>query len=181
MNSYFYTYIITNLVNGKLYVGKTNNPEKRWTLHKNYAKNTSLDPKFNYPIYKGIRKYGIINFTFEVIECFGTESEALESEKGWIMYLRSFGIALYNITDGGEGTSGHIHSTETKEKISKSNKGKKNRLGLINSTEHNAKSLTSKLRSFLMSQQESEILSTCQVCFMVFLWFRFNLFDWILP
>ncbi len=138
MNSYFYTYIITNLVNGKLYVGKTNNPEKRWTLHKNYAKNTSLDPKFNYPIYKGIRKYGIINFTFEVIECFGTESEALESEKGWIMYLRSFGIALYNITDGGEGTSGHIHSTETKEKISKSNKGKKNRLGLINSTEHNA-------------------------------------------
>lgn len=63
MNSYFYTYIITNLVNGKFYVGKTNNPEKRWTLHKNYAKNTSLDPKFNYPIYKGIRKYGIINFT----------------------------------------------------------------------------------------------------------------------
>lgn len=138
MSKIFYVYAITNLVNGKLYIGKTNNPKRRWILHRNYAKSSSPSPRFNYPIYKALRKYGISNFTFDVMQCFSTEIEALEAEREWIAYLRSFGIPSYNITNGGEGTSGHNHSPETRKKISESNKGKQNRLGLTNSIEHNA-------------------------------------------
>lgn len=55
-----YLYQITNLINGKLYIGQTNNIEKRWSNHK----------CCNCPdmaIAKAIKKYGVENFKFEVL------------------------------------------------------------------------------------------------------------------
>jgi group I intron endonuclease len=59
-----------------------------------------------------------------------TEQEALDIEKYWIALfgrknIHSNGI-LINNTDGGEGTVGAILSEETRSKMSKSRKGKKN-------------------------------------------------------
>ena len=55
-----YIYQITNLINNKIYIGKTNNPQKRWDNHK-----CSNDP--NMVIARALRKYGINNFKFEVL------------------------------------------------------------------------------------------------------------------
>jgi hypothetical protein len=48
-----------------------------------------------------------------------------KEEMAWIAYFRSYGIVLWNETDGGEGTSfGHIVTAETRAKIGRGNKGK---------------------------------------------------------
>jgi group I intron endonuclease len=135
----FYIYLINNLVNGKIYIGKTYNPTRRWIMHRNFAKKNSSVPRFNYPLYKSMRKNGISNFRFDIIETHQLEEDALEAEKWWIAYLRSLGATLYNLTDGGEGTSGRQHSEETRRKISQSNMGNQSRFGQTNSTEHRAK------------------------------------------
>jgi group I intron endonuclease len=59
-----YIYKITNKVNGKVYIGKTKDPERRWREHKN----ESLKAEKKYVIYLALNKYGINNFDFEVIE-----------------------------------------------------------------------------------------------------------------
>lgn len=60
-------YKITNQVNGKVYIGQSVNISNRWKQHKNAAFKESSD-EYNYPLYQAIRKYGLENFTFEVIE-----------------------------------------------------------------------------------------------------------------
>ena len=59
-----------------------------------------------------------------------TEEEAFKHEKYMIAVLgrKDLGTGiLHNRTDGGEGASGAVKSNETKEKISKANKGKINK------------------------------------------------------
>lgn len=53
-----------------------------------------------------------------------TESDAFDIEKQIISVLRKDGYKLCNLTDGGEGTSGIVVSQETREKLSKANKGR---------------------------------------------------------
>ena len=60
-------YKITNLVNGKSYIGQSINIRKRIINHKSTAFNPQ-ERGYNYPLYKDIRKYGINNFSFDVIE-----------------------------------------------------------------------------------------------------------------
>lgn len=74
----------------------------------------------------------------------------------WISYFKMIGASLYNITNGGEGTSGRKHSVETRKKISDANKGKQNRLGQINSPKHReniSQSLAGKNYSFDRKKQ----------------------------
>jgi group I intron endonuclease len=108
-------YKIENIINGKCYIGQTNDIERRWKEHKTKQPNTY--------IYRALKKYGVDAFTFEVlIEC---PIESLDFfEKAFILGYDSFGLGGYNLTEGGEGTRGRKHSEETKEKIGKSNKGK---------------------------------------------------------
>ena len=116
----FFCYKITNLVNGKVYIGKTNRPHERWIEHQNCVK--------KYPLYNAIRKYGRDNFSFEIIAISEIESEINKSEPLYIKqyrsninrYGRSFG---YNLTDGGEGISGWKHSTATLQRMSEVHKG----------------------------------------------------------
>lgn len=60
-------YKITNQVNGKVYIGQSIHIEQRWKEHK---KKPFLEDseEYNYPLYQAIRKYGLENFTFEVVE-----------------------------------------------------------------------------------------------------------------
>lgn len=126
----FFVYIIQNLLNNKVYIGKTNNFDLRLDRHFNVVKNgkTVGNKTFNL-IHKAISKYGKENFIFQVIEEFVNEKESLEAEKFWIEFFRSnvsrFGSdSGYNLTDGGEGISGFLHSEETKMKISSTLKGR---------------------------------------------------------
>lgn len=75
-----YLYKITNLVNGKLYIGVTNNPIKRKAQHFTKSKKNRL-------VNKAVEKYGKENFSFEVL-CLGL--------KDYIYKLESKAIISYN-------------------------------------------------------------------------------------
>ena len=55
-------YKITNLINGKSYIGHSKHILQRWTQHRYDSKTKQL------PLYRAIRKYGIENFKFEILE-----------------------------------------------------------------------------------------------------------------
>ena len=58
------------------------------------------------------------NFDVVVAEHFENEAEALEYEKELIAAYRREGIWLANKTSGGQGTSGHVFSDESRQKMS---------------------------------------------------------------
>ena len=90
----------TNLINNKVYVGKSVDISKRlqsykYEVNKNNAR----------PIIQALRKYGFQNFKFEVIEeCSNlTETELLEREQYWMNYYNSQDSNYgYNILDADE-------------------------------------------------------------------------------
>ena len=86
----FSVYKITNIVNNKCYIGSSINVERRWKEHINCSKRKN-DLKYNYPLYLAFRKYGINNFTFEVIkDDFETVEEMQEYEKEAILIFNSY-------------------------------------------------------------------------------------------
>jgi group I intron endonuclease len=114
-------YKITNITNNKCYIGCSINIEERWKKHKSERKRP-------YPIYQSFNKYGIENFTFEIIlKC---PKEYLE--KAEMFCIKSFNSVKegYNITEGGYGGYGAKHSEEQKKKWSISRKGIRNSIRL---------------------------------------------------
>lgn len=88
-------YKITNLINGKIYIGQALYIERRLSEHK---RGKGLSAQL---IDKAILKYGVENFSFEVIE----ECDAIElndKEIYWIDYYNSYRRG-YNLTSGGQG------------------------------------------------------------------------------
>lgn len=92
-------YKITNLQNGKIYIGQAVDINRRWSEHKSH----SFSPNhisYNFAIHRAIRKYGIKGFSFEVLEeC--DESQLNEREIYWIQKFDSKNCG-YNMTDGGD-------------------------------------------------------------------------------
>lgn len=128
----FYIYKITNLVNGKIYIGKAADVTRRWSSHKSIARTGG--PNY-YAIHAAIRKYGVENFIIQVIDQLENESNALVAEANYISLFHSKDrLVGYNLTDGGEGTSGHTYvpTQEHKEKLSKAH------IGIPLSVEHRA-------------------------------------------
>ena len=95
-------YRITNKINGKKYIGQSVNIEKRWTNEIASAFNEN-SASFSYPLSRAFRKYGIQNFSFEVVqEC--SLSELNDAEMNWIQKENSF-MNGYNQTLGGDSFS----------------------------------------------------------------------------
>lgn len=116
----FSVYLITNLTNGKLYVGKTNNPQRRWSQH--LCASRSKQPRL--VISRAIKKYGEASFTYEVLETFQSEPESYWWESWWVQYLGSnYPTSGYNVDQGGQG--GKIPSQETRQKLSVKSMGRK--------------------------------------------------------
>lgn len=91
-----FIYKITNLVNNKCYIGKTERTIKeRWEEH--LRKRNSLD----LPLYRALNKYGINNFQIEQLEECSSQLVD-ERETYWITYYNSCEQG-YNCTLGGEG------------------------------------------------------------------------------
>lgn len=115
-------YIVQNIQSGKIYVGKSKDPDTRWIKHIRVASGTRNKEKFY--IHRAIAKHGKENFTFSVIEYFDDALECRDAEIFYIAYFRSIGAVLYNQTDGGEGVPGRIVSQASREKSRKSQLGK---------------------------------------------------------
>lgn len=97
-----YKYIKVN-TNEVVYIGRTNNLERRRREHEIYEPQEKGRPHYNYPLSKGIRKYGKENYRCEVIETVDSYEESLQKEKYWIKYYNTFeDISKYNYTPGGE-------------------------------------------------------------------------------
>jgi len=115
-------YLITNLLNSKVYVGLSKNPEKRWIGHQRIANMKSSKQKQR--LHAAISKYGVHNFTFEIIEHGILSIDlAFERERHWISEYKSYTNSElgYNMTPGGEGGPtflGRKHTNEFKEKMS---------------------------------------------------------------
>lgn len=96
-------YRFTNLVNGKVYIGKTTrNPELRLQEHILDAVKGS-----NHLIHRAIRKYGIAVFEYQVIYNTFDEHYLNEAEQLFITEYRSYAKQYpehgYNMVPGGEG------------------------------------------------------------------------------
>lgn len=93
-------YSITNLINQKKYIGQSRNIENRWKEHR---KSINSSDKYHYPLYRAIRKYGIENFSFQVIE----QCKLEELDKREQYYIDKFNTIVpngYNQTLGGTTT-----------------------------------------------------------------------------
>ena len=60
-----YIYKITNLTNGKMYIGQTNNPKRREREHFS-LNNSILEENENKILYNAMLKYGVQNFSFSL-------------------------------------------------------------------------------------------------------------------
>ena len=94
-----YIYCITNLVNGKQYVGKTTySVTKRFKEH---CKDSSKRRNEKRPLYDAMNKYGIENFVVEQLcECDNEELSSYEIQ--YIEKLNTYHTG-YNVTKGGDG------------------------------------------------------------------------------
>ena len=92
-----YIYKIINNVNQKIYIGKTTRTiEERFKEHCKDYKKRDLEKR---PLYRAMKKYGIENFSIELVE---ETDNPEEREKYWIEYYGSFKNG-YNATIGGDG------------------------------------------------------------------------------
>lgn len=74
-------YKILNLINNKVYIGKTvNTSEARWQQHL-YDAYTPAKPAYKFLLSRAIRKYGKDAFKIEDIDIATTEIELNEKEK----------------------------------------------------------------------------------------------------
>lgn len=95
---YIYKYVSPS---GKIYIGQT----KRTKADRSGGKFGSCYRNSTY-FYNAILKYGIDNFSYEIIEENLTKEEANEREKYYIKFYNSNNPEYgYNLTSGGEGHS----------------------------------------------------------------------------
>lgn len=111
-----------NKINGKRYIGITNNTTKRW-----YGKGKHYEgsPYF----YSAIQKYGWDNFTHTILVRGLSREEASELERRFIKAYRTCEKPYgYNLAEGGVNAPtmlGKHHSEATRRKIGKGNAGKR--------------------------------------------------------
>ena len=75
-------YKITNKITGDFYIGSSKNIKRRWYGHKCCS---SWERNPNVKLYQAFIKYGLNNFTFEVLE---ETADLREREQHWIKRLK---------------------------------------------------------------------------------------------
>lgn len=107
----YYTYAhYTADTNELFYIGKGSNKRAWETAHRNlYWK-------------RKVSKHGL---NVKILAYWVNENDSFEHEKFLISTFKNLGMSLCNLTDGGEGLSGHVFSEKHKKLIGLRHKGKK--------------------------------------------------------
>lgn len=161
-------YLITNLVNGKYYVGCTHNFDERFTKHTSKLR---ANKHANAHLQNAWNKHKELNFKFEILEECSLEF-LYRKEHYWATLLESHNSSIgYNIKktcyEGnpthaeetkikiGRAHKGKIVSKETREKISKAKKGKK----IQNFSAEHKENISNKLKGRSFSEDHKRKLS----------------------
>lgn len=117
-------YKVTNLINGKCYIGF----DSKWPRRKSYHLASARKGQ-GYALHAAIRKYGEENFSWEPIyQSKDKDHTLLEMEEFFIREYNSFASGPnprgYNMTMGGEGQKLRAMSKETRAKKSRALKNK---------------------------------------------------------
>lgn len=119
-------YCIENLINGKKYIGRSVNIEKRFATHKCLLQKHKYHKGCNRYLWNAVQKYGLSNFKFYVLEDILSEDKNIlyEKELLWMdrysSWDRTFGYNLLRQSD-----CCISHSDETKTLMSLSRQGRK--------------------------------------------------------
>lgn len=128
-----YIYKITNLINGKFYIGKTKvSVNQRYNRHIKDSSKYNQQKRYISHLYRAMNEYGVANFSVETVEeC--AYDELSDRERFWIEFLDARNpLVGYNICKGGEGGpggarfKGHKHTEITKQKMSEDRSGSGN-------------------------------------------------------
>lgn len=113
-----YIYAYENRLDGKVYIGQTNDLYKRDKSHQYNQHNLHID--------NALRLHGRENFDYWVINETQNIDQANQEEIFWILTARYLlgKDMVYNKSDGGEASMrGRKHSEETKKNMSAARKG----------------------------------------------------------
>lgn len=90
-------YKITNLINGKIYIGQSTDINRRFKEHIRHSKYDDT------PIHRAIRKYGSKNFSFSILEETNPDRDELNEKE--IKYIKQYNSTKkkigYNVRPGG--------------------------------------------------------------------------------
>lgn len=104
-------YKVTNLINGKIYIGQTIHTLKQ---RKNGHETQALKSKRPFKFHENLIKYGFNNFKWEIIDECNNRNELDKLETYYINYYNSYNNG-YNMTPIGKGSISH--SKLTREKL----------------------------------------------------------------
>ena len=112
-------YIIKSVVNGKFYIGSSNNVHRRWRDHRAMLRK---DAHYNAKMQNHFNKYGKDCFSFKIVEVCPIDKLIIR-EQHWIDLL----TPPFNLCRIADRTTGITfkRSQENKDKISKALKGRK--------------------------------------------------------
>lgn len=113
-------YRIMCLANNKNYIGITADLAHRLVVHFNEKSNRRRSTL----LARAIRKYGKDNFQVFVLEEVKTWEEAWAKERYYIQLYDTYKVNGYNMTLGGEGQPGLVHSEKTRRQMAESHRGK---------------------------------------------------------
>ena len=122
----YVVYKITNNINGKIYIGMTNDVKRRWR-YEGIEYRPPLKSDRHRPFWNAIQKYGWDNFTKEIMISGLTKEDAFEKEIQMIKEFDSTNKKIgYNLSPGGNGgvvykvhprgMLGKTHTLENKNK-----------------------------------------------------------------
>lgn len=102
MSTYGIIYKVTNLVNGKIYIGQTKKSlESRKKQHLALAKKEGEIKGY---FQRALRYHGAENFQWDIIDQADSAEELDDKEEDWVIKYGSFGEYGYNLTPGGNQT-----------------------------------------------------------------------------
>ena len=114
-----FIYLIENTTNKKAYVGQTSHPDRRFHEHATYGKGLRGN---------AMQKHGSENCESHIREKSLSKEETDAREIYWIKKLNTLSPEGYNLRTGGHSNSDH--SLESRKKMSSSQRGNKNALGI---------------------------------------------------